>query len=71
MMAWDITIHKSQGLTLEKVVVELGVKDFSAGLSFHLGHIKIRHAEIFKICSTAGTPYVNYYYMEYWPKDIF
>ena len=34
MMAWGITIHKSQGLTLEKVVVELGNKDFSAGLSF-------------------------------------
>jgi hypothetical protein len=29
-----ITIHKSQGLTLEKVVVELGEKYFSAGLSF-------------------------------------
>ena len=34
MMAWGITMHKSQGLTLEKVVVELGDKDFSAGLSF-------------------------------------
>ena len=34
MMAWGINIHKSQGLTLEKVVVELGDKDFSAGLSF-------------------------------------
>jgi hypothetical protein len=34
MMAWGITIHKSQGLTLEKVVVDLGAKDFSAGLSF-------------------------------------
>ena len=33
-MAWGITIHKSQGLTLEKVVVELGEKDFPAGLSF-------------------------------------
>ena len=34
MMAWGITIYKSQGLTLEKVVVELGDKDFSVGLSF-------------------------------------
>jgi hypothetical protein len=33
MMTWGITIQKSQGLTLEKVVVELGDKDFSAGLS--------------------------------------
>jgi hypothetical protein len=28
------SIHKSQGLTLEKVVVDLGDKGFSAGLSF-------------------------------------
>jgi len=34
MLAWGITIHKSQGLTLEKAVVELGDKYFSAGLAF-------------------------------------
>jgi ATP-dependent DNA helicase PIF1 len=33
MMAWGIAIHKSQGLTLEKVVVKLGDKDFSADLT--------------------------------------
>jgi ATP-dependent exoDNAse (exonuclease V) alpha subunit len=34
MLAWGITIHKSQGLTLEKAVIECGDKDFSAGLTF-------------------------------------
>ena len=31
MLAWGITIHKSH---LEKAVVELSEKDFSAGLTF-------------------------------------
>ena len=34
MLAWGITIHKSHRLTLEKAVVELGEKEFSAGLTF-------------------------------------
>ena len=34
MLAWSVTIHKSHVLTLEKAVVELGEKDFSAGLTF-------------------------------------
>ena len=34
MLAWGITIYKSQDLTLEKVVVELGDKDFTVGLTF-------------------------------------
>lgn len=32
--AWAITIHKSQGLTLLRAVIDLGSKDFSSGLSF-------------------------------------
>jgi ATP-dependent exoDNAse (exonuclease V) alpha subunit len=33
-LAWDITAHKSQGLTLPKAVIDLGKKEFVAGLSF-------------------------------------
>ena len=31
---WAITVHKSQGLTLKKVKIDLGDKEFAAGLSF-------------------------------------
>jgi ATP-dependent exoDNAse (exonuclease V) alpha subunit len=33
-LAWANTILKSQGLTLTEVVINLGPKDFSPGLSF-------------------------------------
>jgi ATP-dependent DNA helicase PIF1 len=33
-LCWATTIHKSQGLTLDNVVVNLGLKDFSCGLTY-------------------------------------
>ena len=33
-LAWAVTIHKAQGLTLDKVVVDVGKKEFSSGLTF-------------------------------------
>ena len=33
-LAWGITIHKSQGLTLAFATLELGEKDFALGLSY-------------------------------------
>jgi len=33
-LAWSITVHKSQGLTLQKAVMDLRKKEYAAGLSF-------------------------------------
>ena len=33
-LAWAVTTHKAQGLTLDKVVVDIGKKEFCAGLTF-------------------------------------
>lgn len=33
-LAWAITIHKAQGITLDRVTVDLGSREFSSGLSF-------------------------------------
>jgi len=33
-LAWAMTIHKAQGLTLDKVVVDVGKKEFSCGLTY-------------------------------------
>jgi hypothetical protein len=35
-LAWAIPIQKSQGLTLEKAVIEVGRQDFAPGLPFVL-----------------------------------
>jgi ATP-dependent DNA helicase PIF1 len=33
-LAWAITVHKSQGLTLDLAKVDIGAKEFAAGLTF-------------------------------------
>ena len=33
-LAWAVTIHKSQGLTLNKAIINIGLKEFSSGLTF-------------------------------------
>ena len=41
-LAWAVTIHKSQGLTLDKAVVDIGKKEFSSGLTF-VACSRVRH----------------------------
>ena len=33
-LSWAITVHKSQGLTLTKAVIDIGKKEYASGLSF-------------------------------------
>ena len=33
-LSWAVTIHKSEGLTLDKVVIDVGKREFSTGLPF-------------------------------------
>ncbi len=33
-LSWAVTIHKAQGMTLDKVVIDVGRKEFSSGLTF-------------------------------------
>ena len=33
-LAWAVTIHKAQGLTLENVVIDIGKKEFCSGLTY-------------------------------------
>jgi len=41
-LAWAVTIHKAQGLTLDKVVIDVGKKEFSSGLTF-VATSRVRH----------------------------
>jgi len=34
VLAFAITVHKSQGLTLDKAVLDISEKDFAVGLSY-------------------------------------
>ena len=43
-LAWAVTIHKSQGLTLDKVVIDVGEKELSTGLTF-VACSRVRHLE--------------------------
>lgn len=49
-LAWAVTIHKSQGMTLDKVVIDVGKKEFSAGLTF-VACSRVRHLKdlLFKL----------------------
>ena len=41
-LAWAVTIHKAQGLTLNKVVIDVGKREFSSGLTF-VACSRVRH----------------------------
>ena len=43
-LARAVTIHKSQGLTIDKLVVDIGKREFSPGLSF-VACSKVRNIE--------------------------
>jgi ATP-dependent exoDNAse (exonuclease V) alpha subunit len=43
-LAWAVTIHKSQGLTLDKVVVSLGDRELALGITY-VALSRVRHFE--------------------------
>ena len=44
VLAWAITIHKCQGMTLDKVVIDIGKKEMAAGLTF-VAISRVRHID--------------------------
>lgn len=53
-LAWAITIHKSQGLTLDKVVIDVGKREFSTGLTF-VAYSRVRQLQ--DLLFTSPFPY--------------
>ena len=53
-LAWAVTIHKAQGLTLDKVVIDIGKKEFSSGLTY-VACSRVRSLE--DLLFTAPFPY--------------
>ena len=45
-LSWAITTHKAQGLTPEKVAIEIGEKEFCTGLTFVACSRVCRHTDI-------------------------
>jgi len=49
-LAWAVTIHKAQGLTIPKCILNLGSADFQAGLTY-VGFSRVRAlTDIFIAC---------------------
>ena len=48
-LAWAVTIHKSQGLTLDKVVIDVGKKKFCTGLT-SVACSRVRHLQDLLFC---------------------
>lgn len=47
-LAWTVRIHKLQGLTLQKVKLGLGKKEFSTGLIF-IGLLHVKRLDVLLI----------------------
>lgn len=54
-LAWSITIHKSQGLTLIQVVVKLGPADFATGLLSFVAISQVKSLAGLTFCTSVYT----------------